>query len=217
MASEAQKAAWRRYEQKKRLPRKDDRERGKRDRTRDQQARRARKKAAAIAERAQEAAAAAATTPASDSAATALDVPDAALEMGVEQHKQRGIAGAAAHEEPLSAGKEAALLEEIRQLRAQLAAAAPAKGLPRPAPMAAAAAGAGPAVAARARGAAPLGPPPSRAPRLAGAACASRPRAACALVLPLCEIRDGRRPSEVFGEDATVTVLAARRRSRVGT
>ena len=220
MASEAQKAAWRRYEQKKRLPRKDDRERGKRDRTRDQQARRARKKAAAIAERAQEAAAAAATTPASDSA-TALDVPDAALEMGVEQHKQRGIAGAAAHEEPLSAGKEAALLEEIRQLRAQLAAAAPAKGLPRPAPsrgaMAAAAAGAGPAVAARARGAAPLGPPPSRAPRLAGAACASRPRAACALVLPLCEIRDGRRPSEVFGEDATVTVLAARRRSRVGT
>ena len=221
MASEAQKAAWRRYEQKKRLPRKDDRERGKRDRTRDQQARRARKKAAAIAERAQEAAAASATTPASDSAATALDVPDAALEMGVEQHKQRGIAGAAAHEEPLSAGKEAALLEEIRQLRAQLAAAAPAKGLPRPAPsrgaMAAAAAGAGPAVAARARGAAPLGPPPSRAPRLAGAACASRPRAACALVLPLCEIRDGRRPSEVFGEDATVTVLAARRRSRVGT
>jgi len=215
MASEAQKAAWRRYEQKKRLPRKDDRERGKRDRTRDQQARRARKKAAAIAERAQEAAAAAATTPASDSAATALDVPDAALEMGVEQHKQRGIAGAAAHEEPLSAGKEAALLEEIRQLRAQLAAAAPAKGLPRPAPSRGAMAG--PAVAARARGAAPLGPPPSRAPRLAGAACASRPRAACALVLPLCEIRDGRRPSEVFGEDATVTVLAARRRSRVGT
>ena len=113
MASEAQKAAWRRYEQKKRLPRKDDRERGKRDRTRDQQARRARKKAAAIAERAQEAAAAAATTPASDSAATALDVPDTALEMGVEQHKQRGIAGAAAHEEPLSAGKEAALLEPV--------------------------------------------------------------------------------------------------------
>ena len=48
MASEAQKAAWRRYEQKKRLPRKDDRERGKRDRTRDQQARRTHKKAAAI-------------------------------------------------------------------------------------------------------------------------------------------------------------------------
>ena len=52
MASEAQKAAWRKYEQEKRLPRKDNRERGKRDRTRDQQARRARKKAAAIAEQA---------------------------------------------------------------------------------------------------------------------------------------------------------------------
>ena len=48
MASEAQKAAWRRYEQKKRLPRKDNRDRGKRDRTRDQQARRTHKKAAAI-------------------------------------------------------------------------------------------------------------------------------------------------------------------------
>ena len=57
MASEAQKAAWRKYEQK-RLPRKDNRDRGKRDRTSEQQARRARKKAAAIlAAIAQEAAA----------------------------------------------------------------------------------------------------------------------------------------------------------------
>ncbi|EOD09946.1 hypothetical protein EMIHUDRAFT_315415 [Emiliania huxleyi CCMP1516] len=48
MASEAQKAAWRKYEQEKRLPRKDNRDRGKRDRTRDQQARRSHKKAAAI-------------------------------------------------------------------------------------------------------------------------------------------------------------------------
>ena len=47
MASEAQnpqKAAWRRYEQKKRLPRKDDRERGKRDRTRDRPGARAKRR-----------------------------------------------------------------------------------------------------------------------------------------------------------------------------